>query len=503
MINVLVIPEMTARRTLMPCASIRLFLPLTKEVVMRAMNVAFVPIEDAHLRRADVIIAHRISLTCVEDVERVERYCRSNKAKFAYDLDDDLLGLDSDHVNFEGFDRLKPVVRRALESADQIWTATEVLAERCREFGPDVVTIPNALDRRIWSPPIATPEDGRVTRFLYMGTPTHREDLATIVLPAFSRLERELGEKVSLTVIGVTDRTASTAQYSVLNVPPNVTLSYPAFASWLQSQGPFDVGLAPLIDTTFNQAKSNIKQLEYAGLGLPTIAADLPPYHDTSCAARGAVLAEPTAEGFYRAMHRLVCDRGERRTMQLAARNLAYEQLGPAAEQEPRIQIIEKLIGNAGPSRATSIGPLPVNGVEPGRKELVTHLLDSLELRRVEKSGLFDADWYLRTYPDVAAAGVDPLVHYLTKGGWEQRNPSSAFDTSKYLMHHPDISSRGENALLHYVKYGQKEGRIICPVADRNNEYIPAAVDPGPIPLMARCIAFYFCNPQNNSDFGK
>ena len=26
---------------------------------------------------------------------------------------------------------------------------------------------------------------------------------------------------------------------------------------------------------------------------------------------------------------------------------------------------------------------------------------------------LFDVDWYLRTYPDVAASGGDPLAHYL------------------------------------------------------------------------------------------
>ncbi|MFM0017752.1 glycosyltransferase family protein [Paraburkholderia azotifigens] len=38
---------------------------------------------------------------------------------------------------------------------------------------------------------------------------------------------------------------------------------------------------------------------------------------------------------------------------------------------------------------------------------------------------LFDADFYLSRYPDIAAAGVDPLVHYLEHGWQEGRYPMS------------------------------------------------------------------------------
>jgi hypothetical protein len=36
-------------------------------------------------------------------------------------------------------------------------------------------------------------------------------------------------------------------------------------------------------------------------------------------------------------------------------------------------------------------------------------------------SPLFDTDYYLGTYPDVAAAGVNPLIHYLKWGRAEGR----------------------------------------------------------------------------------
>ena len=43
------------------------------------------------------------------------------------------------------------------------------------------------------------------------------------------------------------------------------------------------------------------------------------------------------------------------------------------------------------------------------------------EQRRLREAGLFDGDAYLRRYPDVAAAGMDPLDHYLKHGLNEER----------------------------------------------------------------------------------
>ncbi len=40
----------------------------------------------------------------------------------------------------------------------------------------------------------------------------------------------------------------------------------------------FDIGLAPLADTPWNASKSHIKALEYAALGIPVIASDVPAY---------------------------------------------------------------------------------------------------------------------------------------------------------------------------------------------------------------------------------
>lgn len=43
--------------------------------------------------------------------------------------------------------------------------------------------------------------------------------------------------------------------------------------------------------------------------------------------------------------------------------------------------------------------------------------------RRLQSSGVFDAEAYLRTYPDVGQAGFDPLDHYVRHGSLENRSP--------------------------------------------------------------------------------
>jgi hypothetical protein len=79
-------------------------------------------------------------------------------------------------------------------------------------------------------------------------------------------------------------------------------------------------------------------------------------------------------------------------------------------------------------------------------------------------SSLFDPEWYLSRYPDVAQNGSDPARHYLEFGWREGRNPSAGFSTRGYLKAHPDVAAQKINPLLHYLEYGQVEGRKVPPV---------------------------------------
>lgn len=71
----------------------------------------------------------------------------------------------------------------------------------------------------------------------------------------------------------------------------------------------------------------------------------------------------------------------------------------------------------------------------------------------------FDAAYYLAQNPDVAAAGADPLQHYLNYGWHEHRNPNAYFNTDYYLNQNPDIAAAGMNPLQHFEDFGWREGR--------------------------------------------
>jgi GT2 family glycosyltransferase/glycosyltransferase involved in cell wall biosynthesis len=81
-----------------------------------------------------------------------------------------------------------------------------------------------------------------------------------------------------------------------------------------------------------------------------------------------------------------------------------------------------------------------------------------------DPSPFLDRDWYLLTNPDVAASGMDPIDHYYYVGARDGRDPCLSFHTTCYLTMHPDVRLSGMNPLLHYQQHGIREGRLLCTV---------------------------------------
>jgi O-antigen biosynthesis protein len=80
------------------------------------------------------------------------------------------------------------------------------------------------------------------------------------------------------------------------------------------------------------------------------------------------------------------------------------------------------------------------------------------ELRAaLEASGLFDVDFYLKQYADIAQKQVEPLGHYIRAGAREGRNPNYLFDTLYYAKR-AGIDAAVVNPLLHYIIEGESRG---------------------------------------------
>lgn len=81
----------------------------------------------------------------------------------------------------------------------------------------------------------------------------------------------------------------------------------------------------------------------------------------------------------------------------------------------------------------------------------------------IRSSDLFDENWYLSNNPDVAQSKINPLLHYLLYGGFEERDPSPKFCSAFYLNTYTDVKSAQINPLVHYLLYGKAEGRHTQP----------------------------------------
>lgn len=73
--------------------------------------------------------------------------------------------------------------------------------------------------------------------------------------------------------------------------------------------------------------------------------------------------------------------------------------------------------------------------------------------------GFFEPAFYRAMYEDVTGSDEDLLLHFMTTGWRERRDPNREFSTSHYLESYADIAGAGLNPFLHYVLFGRKEGR--------------------------------------------
>lgn len=79
---------------------------------------------------------------------------------------------------------------------------------------------------------------------------------------------------------------------------------------------------------------------------------------------------------------------------------------------------------------------------------------------RAAMAAEFDAAYYLAVNPDVAAAGTDPLEHFVAAGWTEGRDPNPRFSVRDYLADNPDVAALKVNPFAHYVTAGRAEGRL-------------------------------------------
>lgn len=198
------------------------------------------------------------------------------------DIDDDIFNVDEmnpAHLHYYPGSEALENARKIIEDVPLLVTSTPSLAASCARYREKpIVVLPNAIDPEVYRYDARKVEkhDGKIV-IGYQGSATHYTDLfKTGVLFALQRLVHTYPE-VHIHIVG-----CPIDEIARFFPEGRVTLAggHRDHAKWVKlwQTLPFDIGIAPLIDSPFNQAKSSIKYFEYSLRKIPGVYSFVEPY---------------------------------------------------------------------------------------------------------------------------------------------------------------------------------------------------------------------------------
>jgi hypothetical protein len=192
--------------------------------------------------------------------------------------------------------------RRIARVTSELWLSSDVLAECFSGAGPVERIDPHPEPFPL--PGMREEGRGRPLRIFYHGQKTHRGErhwLYPIIAAIHDRHEDTYFE-----IVGRRD--VSKVYRDLPRVEVRPPLSWPDYLERSRSVR-FDIGLAPLLPTPFNQARSWVKYLDIARFGAVGIYADTAPYsHVVRNGENGLLCAPENAEAWTDALAMLVED---------------------------------------------------------------------------------------------------------------------------------------------------------------------------------------------------
>jgi len=205
----------------------------------------------------------------------------------SFDNDDDFAAAEVSNrgTGLEGHRYNRGLFREIIEAAklsDVTTTPSERLAERYRAAGVEsVAVIENHLERGMFGFGSRAKHDGVVVG--WVAGREHKLDLERV--PVADALKRLLDVHPTVRVLTVGVRLPlHSERYEHI---PEVD-----FPDLLKVTARMDIGIAPLADTPFNRARSNVKLKEYSSTGTMWVASPVGPYQGLGEREGGLLVAD-------------------------------------------------------------------------------------------------------------------------------------------------------------------------------------------------------------------
>lgn len=317
--KVQLIPDCNQNGRYNACAYIRVLDPL-KLIAEKGRIELTKPSRLGEVTDADIVYIQRFGNAKVSlvQLQSYVEYCKRNKKKIIYELDDNLL--DAPSVPVEE----KCKVRFLIRSADIVVVSTGPLKMRLASMNPNICVIPNMLSQKRIEGNITSKSSGKI-RIGYMGTFTHQADFQMVLLPLMKILTK-YKDVVELELVG------SVSDLGLIGTLPNVrTVSiigrdhYSEFWKWVKKDIAWDIGIAPLKRNDFTVCKSDIKFLDYAGMNCCGVFSDHPAYCNTVKHGKNGLLTENSVDSWFENLETLILDENLRKSLRDAARKELYQ----------------------------------------------------------------------------------------------------------------------------------------------------------------------------------
>ena len=315
------------------------------------------------LMGAGLLIACRIPATFNEI--RVFAYARALDIPIVYDIDDLIFDaeafppplstyagtIDKDFHRHLALDN--PFFETALHLADHCLASTVPLADEIRKHtrtGVDITVLPNLLSQEVYywasaqasqsvKPPKSkiTAESPRTVIFYGSATKAHKQCFYEDCLPSLLEILLKYSE-VDLHLVGYFENIPKSlveAKRIVLNEPT------PDYIGYLQLLQEADINLAVLELSRATDCKSEIKWLEAAVFGIPSIVSPTATYRLALQNEETALFAGDNRDWFDQCS-RLIDDKALRADIGKKARVLALEKFNPRVGEEILSEVISK-----------------------------------------------------------------------------------------------------------------------------------------------------------------
>ena len=236
--------------------------------------------------------------------------------------------------------------QQTLEACDAILASTGTLAKAAGALGRPCWVHRNAANlEMVYLSELACqaprPVDSKVVIGYASGTPTHNRDF-NLISPALQSALRDHPE-AELRIIGYLELDSSWNAFSdrLRRYP---ALPWRSLPSWLAQ---LDINLAPLVlDNPFSQSKSEIKYMEAALVGVPTLASPTDAFAAAIRPGENGLLAASTLE--WRAQLEQLMAPGLRKALGQAAYADAHQNYAPQARARQAVALLNQLSAGLG-----------------------------------------------------------------------------------------------------------------------------------------------------------